>query len=350
MAKSCWSARAAGKGEPMKTVVIPINSLRPEPEVIARAAAVLRAGGLVAFPTETVYGLGANALDAAAVRRIFTAKGRPANNPLIAHVVTAAEARELAEWPEVARRLAERFWPGPLTLVLPRRGVVPDLVTTGGPTVAVRSPAHPVAQALIRGAGVPLAAPSANRSTQLSPTRAEHVLSGLDGRVEMILDGGPTAGGLESTVLDVTSTPPRLLRPGLISPAAIEEVIGPVMRPTPAVPRGDQPLPSPGMLSRHYAPRARLTMVGPDGEQVVRTLSGQGQRVGWLTRRDVGTLPGVDVIVMPDTPEGYAAQLYAALHDLDARGVDEIVVDEQPADEAWLAVRDRLRRASAPRD
>src|SRR5689334_9491631 len=160
----------------MQTAVLPVNPTDPEAEVIARAAAVLRGGGLVAFPTETVYGLGANALDAAAVGRIFAAKGRPANNPLIVHVAEAAEARQVAaSWPEIAEPLAARFWPGPLSLVLPKRDVVPDAVTAGGPTVAVRVPAHPVARALIRAAGVPIAAPSANRSTRLSPTRAEHV-------------------------------------------------------------------------------------------------------------------------------------------------------------------------------
>ena len=192
---------------------------------------MLRGGGLAAFPTETVYGLGANALDAAAVARIFAAKGRPANNPLIVHLADAAQVREIAaDWPESASRLAERFWPGPLTLVLPRRDIVPDIVTARGPTVAVRVPAHPVAQALLRAAALPLAAPSANRSTELSPTRAEHVLRGLEGRIDLLLDGGPTAGGIESTVLDVTIMPPRLLRPGLIGVAQLEAVIGPLMR------------------------------------------------------------------------------------------------------------------------
>src|SRR5438270_2167933 len=183
----------------MPTEVLPVSAEAPAADVIARAARVLRAGGLVAFPTETVYGLGANALDAVAVARIFAAKGRPANNPLIVHVAAIDAARDLtAAWPESAARLAERFWPGPLTLVLPRAGRVPDIVTASGPTVAVRVPAHPVALALLRAAALPIAAPSANRSTSLSPTTAEHVRRGLDGRIDLLLDAGPTAGGLES--------------------------------------------------------------------------------------------------------------------------------------------------------
>ncbi len=190
------------------------------------------AGGLVAFPTETVYGLGADALQPAAVERIFAAKGRPPNNPLIVHVADRAEALTVAAtWPETAARLAERFWPGPLTLVLPRRPELPDVVTAGGPTVAIRVPAHPLALALIRAAGIPVAAPSANRSSQVSPTRPEHVLSGLDGRIDLLLAAGPVSGGIESTVLDLTNDPPRLLRPGLVAPAEIEAIIGPITRP-----------------------------------------------------------------------------------------------------------------------
>src|SRR5438128_2586209 len=213
------------------TAVLTIDRQFPEPAAIARAAAILRQGRLVAFPTETVYGLGANALDAAAVARVFEVKGRPPTNPLIVHVAGADQiAQVAADWPDVAARLAERFWPGPLTLVLPKRRELPDIVTAGGPTVAVRVPAHPVAQALLKEAGVPVAAPSANRSTGLSPTTAAHVLRGLADRIDLILDGGPTSGGIESTVLDVTTSPPRLLRPGLVTPAAIEAIVGPIAR------------------------------------------------------------------------------------------------------------------------
>ncbi len=333
----------------MQTEVIQVRAAAPQPEAVARAAGVLRRGGLVAFPTETVYGLGANVLDAAAVARIFAAKGRPANNPLIVHVADTGQlAQVTADWPETARRLAERFWPGPLTLVVRKHPVLPDLVTAGGPTAAVRMPAHPVAAALIRAAGVPLAAPSANRSSFLSPTRAEHVLRGLDGRIDLLLDGGPTAGGLESTVLDLTSSPPRLLRPGLIAPHEIEQVIGGVERATPVHTPDEQPLPAPGMLARHYAPRAQLECADDAGRRI-EELSRHGVRVGWLTlAAPEGELPaGVTVQVMPHDSAGYASRLYAALHELDEAGVDRIIVSLPPDTEDWLAVRDRLRRASA---
>lgn len=334
----------------MDTLVLPIDAA-----TIARAAAVLRAGGLVAFPTETVYGLGANALDAAAVRRIFEAKGRPARNPLIVHIAEASEAlRVVAAWPETAARLAERFWPGPLTLVLPRRSEVPDVVTGGGATVAVRVPAHPVAQALLRAAGVPVAAPSANRSTRLSPTRAEHILHELGGRIDLILDGGPTPGGIESTVLDVMTVPPRLLRPGLVEAAALETIVGRLapLPPTPSQNQrgGDAPLPSPGMLERHYAPRTPLECIEMGGRERAEALAGAGQRVAWVT---CGAAPadaggaGTMIRELPPDPIGYAAQLYAVLHQLDAAGLDCIVVSLPPDTAEWLAVRDRLLRASA---
>jgi L-threonylcarbamoyladenylate synthase len=334
----------------MQTEVLPVNPDAPAAEAITRAAEVLRRGGLVAFPTETVYGLGTAALDAAAVARIFEAKGRPATNPLIVHVTGAAEARELtAAWPEAAARLAARFWPGPLTLVLPRNARVPDLVTAGGATVALRVPAHPVALALLRAAALPVAAPSANRSTSLSPTRAEHVLRGLGGRIELILDAGPTAGGLESTVLDVTTEPPRLLRPGLVTPAEIEAEIGPVLRPG-----GERAgaagllLRSPGQQRRHYAPRTSLECVAEDGGKRVEELLRGGLRVGWvrLGEWEGQTRPGLVIIALPCAPAGYAAGLYAALHALDEAGVDRIVVTLPPQTEEWLAVHDRLRRAS----
>jgi L-threonylcarbamoyladenylate synthase len=335
----------------LQTEVLRLNTKAPEPGLIARAATVLRAGGLVAFPTETVYGLGANALDGKAVARIFRVKGRPANNPLIVHVAEAVRAAEIVSaWPAPAARLAERFWPGPLTLVLPRGATVPDVVTAGGPTVAVRVPAHPVARALIEAADVPIAAPSANRSSSLSPTRAEHVLRDLGGRIDLVLDAGPTPGGLESTVLDVTTVPPRLLRPGLIAPGQLESVIGPIA----TAPRGDtenqSSLPSPGMLPRHYAPRAPLECSSGDGWDRVQDLDRRGFTVGWLTfaATPEQSRHGLHTIVMPSDPLAYAAQLYAVLHQLDHAGVDRIVVALPPDTEEWLAVRDRLRRAAAP--
>ncbi len=334
----------------MRTQVIAVDPAAPDAAVLARAAAVLRGGGLVAFPTETVYGLGVNALDAAAVGRLFAAKGRPAQNPLIVHVAEVAQAREFAaDWPEAAARLAAQFWPGPLTLVVRKQPVVPDAVTAGGPTVALRLPAHPVALALLRTAALPVAAPSANRSSTISPTRAEHVLRSLDGRIDLVLDGGPTPGGLESTVVDVTVTPPRLLRPGLVTPAELEAVLGRVARSGNA--GAGEVLRSPGMLSRHYAPSVPLECVAEDAAAGrVTELLRQGMRVGWLTFAappDVVDAERLRVLALPREPAAYAAQLYAALHGFEADGVERIVVTLPPADEEWLAVRDRLRRAAA---
>lgn len=317
----------------------------PDPSLIAQVADILRRGGLVAFPTETVYGLAANALDENAVRRLFEAKGRPANNPLIVHLPSAAAVTRVAShWPPLADRLASELWPGPLTLVLPRRPELPAVVTGGGPSVAVRVPAHPVARALLEAADLPLAAPSANRSGRLSPTSAEHVLEDLDGRIDAVLDGGATPGGIESTVLDVTTSPPRLLRPGLVSPGEIEALIGPILR-AGEVNVEDQPLPSPGLLDRHYAPRTPLVVAPDDGGAVVRSLLAAGGRPGWLTH-STDEVPDVATERLPGDPAGYAAGMYAALHRLDRLGLDRIVVTAVPDGEGWLAIRDRLRRAA----
>ncbi|HYV34284.1 MAG TPA: L-threonylcarbamoyladenylate synthase [Gemmataceae bacterium] len=325
----------------MLTKVLPADAA-----AIAKAAAILRGGGLVAFPTETVYGLGANALDERAVAGIFAAKGRPSNNPLIVHVADVAEAAQLSSaWPASAKQLADAFWPGPLTLVVPASPRIPSIVTAGGSAVALRVPAHMVAQSLLRFCGLPLAAPSANRSSSISPTRAEHVLSSLEGRIPMILDGGPTPGGLESTVLDLTVSPPALLRPGLVTPSQIEAVIGPISRQASTVGM----LKSPGMLARHYAPRTPLECVAGDGCRAVQALVNQGLRVGWLPMAEqyeqLDVANGV-VLAMPLDPSAYAAQLYAALHTLDVSGVERIVVTSPPMGDEWLAVHDRLRRAS----
>jgi L-threonylcarbamoyladenylate synthase len=321
---------------------------------LERAAAILRGGGLVAFPTETVYGLGANALDAAAVRRMFAAKQRPPHNPVIVHVAAIDDVpRVAAEWPGVAAELAWHFWPGPLTLVLARRGDVPDIVTAGGPTVAVRLPAHPLARRLIHAAGVPIAAPSANPSTRISATMAEHVLKWLDGRIELLLDGGPTPGGLESTVLDVTVTPPRLLRPGLVSRGAIEAVIGPISAPPfvgASEPResGDSPGRSPGLLARHYSPSVPLVCPAGDAGAEVRALAQRSVLVGWLALEgdSIVDLPGVTVVQLSRDAGKYAAQFYRTLHALEGAGVETIVVSLPPQGDEWQAVHDRLRRAS----
>jgi L-threonylcarbamoyladenylate synthase len=322
-----------------------VTPASPEPAAIALAARVLRSGGLVAFPTETVYGLGANALDEAAVQKIFDAKERPGNNPLIAHVTGVPMAQELvASWPGTAALLAERFWPGPLTLVLPKRAVVPDLVTAGLPAVAIRVPSHPVALALIRAAALPIAAPSANRFTELSPTTAAHVVSSLGDRVDIILDGGPTTVGIESTVVDLTGDVPRLLRPGMVTLAELEHAIGPIASPPAVV--GSGPRLSPGMHERHYAPRARLVLVTPAD---VERESGQPgvEPVGALVLGEL-LWPVQHPIRMPRDPVAYASRLYAALHSLDDLGCHLILVERPPEAAEWLGVHDRLQRAATP--
>jgi L-threonylcarbamoyladenylate synthase len=325
------------------TSVLSVDPLSPDSDAIARAAEVLRRGGLVAIPTETVYGLGSNALDADAVARIFAAKGRPANNPIIVHIAEPQQVHDLASaWPDAAARLAERFWPGPLTVVLPRREVVPDIVTAGGPTVAIRLPAHPVALALLRACALPIAAPSANRSTELSPTQARHVLRSLNGLIDMILDGGPTQGGLESTVVDVSVSPVRLLRPGLIKQAEIEAIVGPIEQVVKPV--GAETAPSPGMMSRHYAPRTPLEVTS--GTERVHGLAAAGKRVAWLVRKEPEAIAGVRIVRMPADAVEYAALLYATLHALDEEGFDRIIVESLPETGEWLAIRDRLKRAS----
>ncbi|WLT30197.1 L-threonylcarbamoyladenylate synthase [Geothrix sp. PMB-07] len=311
--------------------------------VLREAAAILSSGGLVAFPTETVYGLGADGLNADAVAKIYAAKGRPATNPVILHVEGIASAKVLvSHWPEVAQRLAERFWPGPLTLVLPASALVPAIVRAQGPSVALRCPSHRLALALIRAVGRPLAAPSANRSQHLSPTRPEHVASSLGEVVDLILDGGPTEAGLESTILDLSRERPRILRPGPIAPADIEAIIGPVEIWEGAVRAGEAQA-APGMAERHYAPRARLELVEPG----TGCLVSEGRRA-YVAFGALPLLPeGVRGISLPLDAEAVGTRLYALLHDLDDEGFDRILVEQPPDGEAWMAVRDRLRRASA---
>lgn len=330
----------------MITEVVKVDCHEREP--LRQAAQILQSGGLVAFPTETVYGLGANAISPDAVSGIFQAKGRPSNNPLIVHIATVDQAKDLVQqWPNAAERLAQQFWPGPLTLVLEKKAIIPDIVTAGGSTVALRIPSHPIALALLQESGLPLAAPSANRSQAISPTTARHVLNGLNGRIPMILDGGPTSGGLESTVLNLTTAPPQLLRPGLITPSEIEAVIGPIER---SSQRSEEsmPLPSPGMLSRHYAPRAPLLLTDGNGMSLVTLHLGQDHKVGWLTFENREPQASLIPVVMPKGAGEYAARLYAALHELDQNEVDVIIVENPPSGEAWQAIHDRLKRASEP--
>jgi L-threonylcarbamoyladenylate synthase len=329
----------------------PVDPDAPDPLCIEEAATLLRAGRLVAFPTETVYGLGADALNAAAVQRIFAAKGRPSFNPLIAHVADADGARALTTaWPDTAARLAEAFWPGPLTLVLPKGAHVPDVVTAGLPAVGVRVPAHPVALALLRAAAVPIAAPSANRFTELSPTLASHVARTLGDRVDLILDGGATTVGIESTVLDLTGDAPTLLRPGTISSEQLAEVLGAVPRAAAEPLRDDAPRLAPGMVERHYAPRAAVWLFdAADRAEVAERLRATTPRgrVGALLLAPWDASPAPDLpLPMPDDPAAYARRLYAALHQLDDAACVIALVERPPDGPAWQGVHDRLARAA----
>lgn len=306
-------------------------------EQVQHAAAMLREGKLVAFPTETVYGLGANALDFLAVARIFEAKGRPRTSPLIVHLSGVEMANSVAaEWPERAQMLAQQFWPGPLTLVVKKKPAIHDIVTAGLDTVGLRVPNHPVALALLRATGLPIAAPSANRFMQLSPTTAEHVRQGLGRRIEYVLDGGPCQVGIESTVLSLTEDVAVLLRPGGISRAEIEAVIGPIAS---GVTHPEGAHPSPGMHPRHYSPRTPLVLVY-DGQ-----LPPQGS--GAYLRLNHRPSRMASIIQMPNHPRDYAARLYATLHDLDDAGHDWIAVDTPDNTAEWESVLDRLQRASA---
>lgn len=296
----------------------------------AAAAGHIRGGRLVAFPTETVYGVGASALDAGAVARIFEAKRRPRTSPLIVHVDSIAMARGLArEWLPAAEELAHRYWPGPLTLVVPKDPRIPDVVTAGLGTVGLRMPAHPMALELIRLAGVPIAAPSANRFTELSPTSAEHVRQSLGDAVDCILDGGPAMVGIESVVLSLAERPPVLYRPGVIPLGELEEVAGPIRL---AAGAAAGPHASPGMHRRHYRPSTPLYL-GTEPDE------GRGFRLSLSSLHGPG-------LQMPADARGYAALLYATLHSLDRQGFDWISVEMPPGTPEWAGVLDRLRRAA----
>jgi L-threonylcarbamoyladenylate synthase len=326
---------------------------------VARAAECLRGGGLVAFPTETVYGLGVHALDEGAVRRLFEAKGRPAADPLIVHVLDVAGAKTLVRPgadTSLLERLGARFWPGPLTLVLPKSPRVPDVVTAGLDTVAVRVPAHPVARALLEAAHIPVAAPSANLFSRPSPTRAEHVLHDLDGRIDFVIDAGSTDVGLESTVLDLSDGAPVVLRPGAVTVAMLREALGTAVgiRDRTAT----DPARSPGLLEKHYAPRTPLTLY--EGRHASARLaadaieaSRRGERIGVLVpdedaRRFDESAFRVVTLGRRGDQAAMAARLYAALREADAAGADALYalgID----DDAGLgaAITDRLRRAAA---
>ncbi|TAJ39643.1 MAG: threonylcarbamoyl-AMP synthase [Reyranella sp.] len=312
----------------------------PTAQSVAEAAQLLRDGRLVAFPTETVYGLGGDATNERAVAAIFEAKGRPEFNPLISHVLGSNEAKRFVRWNDTADRLAARFWPGPLTLVLPRSEGSPIslLATSGLDTVAIRAPSHPIAQALIRAADRPIAAPSANRSGAISPTRAEHVAESLGERVPLILDGGPCLVGVESTVLDLTGPTPTLLRPGGATREAIEAVIGPIAV-SDALPSGDSARKSPGQLESHYAP-ARPVRLGASTVGADEGLLAFGPTV------PQGAMLTYNLSPSGDLAEA-AANLFAQMRLLDRPGIGRIAVMPIPETGLGLAINDRLRRAAA---
>jgi L-threonylcarbamoyladenylate synthase len=312
---------------------------------VRAAAAVLRAGGLVAFPTETVYGLGADASSTGAVGRIFVAKGRPSNHPLIVHLGSPAQLDEWAiDLPAAARLLADAFWPGPLTLVVPKSSRVADAVTGGRPTVGLRVPDHPVALALLDAFGGGIAAPSANRFGRVSPTTADDVRRELGERVDVVLDGGPCQVGLESTIVDLTGADPEVLRPGGVTLEQLAEVLGS----TPAVWDGGSEPRAPGMLWSHYAPSARVEVVG---EAVLAgraaELVADGRRVSVIVPAPVDGLPASVVVSIAGAPDAYARRLYALLRGADEVGADVVLAVAPPAAGVGVAVRDRLRRASS---
>jgi L-threonylcarbamoyladenylate synthase len=338
-----------------QTLILAVSPMGEPKWAIARAAALLREGKLVAFPTETVYGLGADAINPDAVNAIFAAKERPANDPLIVHIADLEQlASVAAEAPPLALQLAKRFWPGPLTLVLPRAEAIPLNVTAGGPTVGVRMPASLVAQKLLRAAAVPVAAPSANRFMRTSPTTAAHVLADLDGRIDCVLDGGPCAIGVESTVLDLTMTPPRILRPGAVTLEALREVApeigGAATINAEAIAR------APGQMERHYAPRTPLIVFAGQGERALaairteaETALAQGKRVGaLLPESEIEALYGLDMRIesLGDDLPAISRNLYAALRALDSAGLDLLLTHTYDDIGLGLALNDRLRRAA----
>ena len=336
----------------MTTEILATHTPELFQKAILRAAEFLRAGEVVALPTETVYGLAANALDEKAVARIFQVKGRPANNPIIIHVSGNEMAKRCVKhWPELADRLSQAFWPGPLTLVLPRAKEIPDIVTAGGATVGLRWPGHPFIRAVIRECGFPLAAPSANLSNQISPTNAEHVRAQLVERIPLIVDGGQSQVGIESTVLDLTVSPPRILRPGMIHAESLAAVCGEIQHPECGIQNPESSLRSPGLLPKHYSPKAKLLVLDWQDEAelksqlVTRHLSPVTCFVIAHTKVPAGE-DFADVSVMPHDAEAFARALYAELHRCDAAGAAVIAVEAPPAASEWSGIADRLRRAA----
>jgi len=356
---------AKGDNKKVKTLRLAVNpehlDTAEAQEALERGARILRAGGLVALPTETVYGLGANALDAEAVKRIFAAKQRPAWDPVIVHVADHKMLDGLVrEVPETARKLMAKFWPGPLTLLLPRTAAVPVAVTAGRPLVGVRMPAHPVALELIRRAGVPVAAPSANTFSRISPTTAEHVLADLDGLIDAVVDAGPTVHGVESTVLDPCQSPMKIYRPGAVTSVQIRDTAGAVEEFRNAGVMEAQPQEaqlSPGMGLRHYAPRARLVLIEGALTELAARLAGAvldlpEEQVGVMLPAEVAAPAGAAAVFAWgrwSTPEELARGLYAGLRALDDAGCTVILCPMPPAEGIGAAIRDRLIKAGSAR-
>lgn len=332
------------------TLVLKINKKKPEEEKLRRAADVIKRGGLVAFPTETVYGLGADAYNPEAVRRIYAVKGRPGDNPLIVHIADPATLDSLVRFvPHEARTLCERFWPGPLTLVFDRREELPPEVSAGLSTVAVRMPANPIALGLIRAAGTPLVAPSANLSSRPSPTRAGHVLEDLGGLIDLIIDGGKTAIGMESTVVDFTAGPPRILRPGAVTAQDIAAAIGSLASGGELSPGGKPK--APGMKYRHYAPRTRLVLMeGKNFQEDIRKLidqSGKDKQVAVIAFHKESRYEDCLLIQAGFSSRTVARRLFDIFRDLDSRGVDLIIAEPYPATDGLDSmIWDRLKKAA----
>ena len=335
----------------MKTEILSTHTPELFQNVVRRAAELLRTGEVVALPTETVYGLAANALDENAVAKIFQIKGRPAHNPIIVHVAGNEMAKRcVKQFPAAAEKLAKSFWPGPLTLVLPRTEIIPDIVAAGGPTVGIRWPSHPLIQAVIRECGFPLAAPSANLSECVSPTNAGHVRRQLGGKIPLIVDGGQSQVGIESTVLDLTVAPPRILRPGMIHAGSLAAAGLPVAGCQLPIENGS--LKSPGQLKKHYSPKARLIVADWQNESGLmeqihnwRLAIGKVHIVAHTKIPSGEKFAGVSVV--PHDAEAFARALYAELHRCDEAGVKWIVVEAPPDLPEWIGIADRLRRAAA---
>jgi L-threonylcarbamoyladenylate synthase len=332
------------------TRLVKVNPEAPDEDAIREAAGILRAGGLVAFPTETVYGLGADALNPEAVNKIYLAKGRPLDNPMIVHLGCMEELELVTDRLSLMEAdLMEKFWPGPLTLIFRRSYWLPSAVTAGKDTVAARMPRNAIAQALIKALDNPIAAPSANLSGRPSPTTADHVMEDLGGKIDLVIDGGPVTVGLESTVLDTTRRPPVILRPGAVTKEQLEAIVGRVI-----VGGSDQLLErSPGTRHRHYSPRARVTLVEENDAGAVSRLVDQyvqaSERVGVITRHSlpIHDNPLVTVKVLPLDLDQFARQLFAVMRELDRMNVDEMIIEKTEEKGIGVAVMDRLKRAAA---